>query len=85
MGRSKGKKVIGRGDRPGRFRWTWPGLFTVEAAVLYSIITLLIAFMLYLCIDWYGNVQTAAMDTEELRELDTRSYFLDNVAQIISR
>ncbi len=61
------------------------GSFTVEAAFLYPIIVILIAFMLTLSMNWYQNVRQAAQDTEELRELDTRSYFLDNIGQIISR
>ncbi len=61
------------------------GSFTFEAAFLYSVIVILIAFMLSLSMNWYQNVRQAAEDTEELRELDTRSYFLDSVAQVIGR
>ncbi len=67
--------------RRGRCR----GSFTLEAAFLYPVIVLLIAFMLSLSVGWYQNVRQAAEDTEELRELDMRSYFLDNVVQVLSR
>ncbi len=56
--------------------------FTVEAAFLYPIIVILIAFILYLSMSWYVTVRTAAEDTEELRELDTRTYFLDNIGEL---
>ncbi len=64
-----------------RFR----GSFTVEAVFLYPILVLLIAFMITLSMNWYEKVDQAAGDTEELRELDTRSYFLENITQILSR
>ncbi len=64
---------------------SFQGSFTVEAAFLYPIIVVLIAFILYLSMGWYQNVRTAAEDTEQLRELDMRSYFLDNIGQILSR
>ncbi len=57
--------------------------FTVEAAFLYPIIVILIAFILYLSMSWYVTVRTASEDTEELRELDTRTYFLDNIGEFI--
>ncbi len=59
----------------------WKGSFTVESAFLYPIIVLLIAFMLYLSMGWYQNVRQAAEDTEELRELDTRAGFLENIGR----
>ncbi len=61
------------------------GSFTVEAAFLYPILILLIAFLLTLSIHWYENVQETAEDTQELRELDTRDSFLENIGQILSR
>ncbi len=64
---------------------SWKGSFTVEAAFLYPIIVLLIAFMLYLSMGWYQNVRQAAEDTEQLRELDTRSSFLESIGHILER
>ncbi len=78
-----GHKEIGGCKKIGGYGFR--GSFTVEAAFLYPVIVLLIAFILYLSMSWYQNVRTAAEDTEELRELDMRSYFLDNVGQVLSR
>ncbi len=61
------------------------GSFTVEAAFLYPVIVLLIAFMLYLSMDWYQNVERAAEDTQQLREMDTREDFLDSIARIVDK
>ncbi len=59
--------------------------FTVESAFLYPIIVILIAFILYLSMSWYVTVRTTAEDTEELRELDTRAYFLENIGELIEK
>ncbi len=50
--------------------------FTVEAVFLFPMIVFLIAFMLHLSIDWLSDIQQTAGDTDVLRELDTRTYFL---------
>ncbi len=69
----------------GALRCGCRGSYTVEAAFLYPILVFLIAFVLTLSMNWYENVQQAAEDTEELKELDTRSDFLENIGGLITR
>ena len=57
------------------------GSYTVEAAFLFPIIILVLAFVLRLSIGLYVTVREAAEDTESVTELDTREMFLDS-AQI---
>lgn len=57
------------------------GSYTVEAAFLFPIIILVLAFVLRLTIGLYVTVREAAEDTESVTELDTREMFLDS-AQI---
>jgi len=66
----------GIGDRISGRVW-YRGSFTVEAVFLFPVIVLLLAFILHLSMDWYGSVQQAAADVDVLRELDSRSLFLD--------
>ncbi len=69
----------------GALRRGCRGSYTVEAAFLYPILVFLIAFVLTLSMNWYENVRQAAEDTEELRELDTRSDFLGNGGGLMVR
>lgn len=71
---------------PGLLRKEWNrwsggvwcrGSFTVEAVILFPIIVLLIAFVLHLSMDWYESIQQAAADVDALRQLDSRSLFLN--------
>ena len=54
------------------------GSYTVEAAFLFPIIILVLAFVLRLSIGLYVTVREAAEDTESVTELDTRGMFLDS-------
>ncbi len=53
------------------------GSFTVESVFLFPIIILLIAFLLNLSIDCFESVRQAAADVDTLRQMDTRTYFLN--------
>ncbi len=53
------------------------GSFTIEAVFLFPAIVLLIAFMLHLSMDWYESIRQAASDVDVLRQLDTRTCFLN--------
>ncbi len=77
------QKKAGKKQKEGLLRRGCRASFTVEAAFLYPIIVILIAFILYLSMSWYVTVRTASEDTEELRELDTRAYFLDNIGELL--
>ena len=37
----------------------------------------LLAFVLYVSMDWYESVEQTAGSTEAIQQLDTRAYFLD--------
>ncbi len=53
------------------------GSFTVESVFLFPIIILLIAFLLHLSMDWFESVRQAAEDVDALRQMSTRTYFLN--------
>ena len=61
--------------RGNRFRVR--GSYTVESVFLFPMIVFLLAFLLQLSVGWYENVHQEAENTETLRQLDARKYFLN--------
>lgn len=53
------------------------GSYTLEAVFLFPIIVFLLAFVLQLTVGWYGNIQEAAENVDDVCLLETRKYFLD--------
>ena len=61
----------------GKRLFRLPGSYTVEAVFLMPMIIFLLAFVLYVSMDWYESVEQTAGSTEVIQQLDTRAYFLD--------
>ena len=53
------------------------GSYTMEAVFLFPMIVFLLAFVLQLSVGWYGTIQEAAENVDDVCLLDTRKYFLD--------
>lgn len=70
-------KMSGRNAGNRRRMQGCRGSFTVESVFLFPIILLLIAFLLHLSADWFESVRQAAEDVDVLRQMNTRTYFLN--------